>query len=293
MRGLIGLVLGKDLCVGKVLDERFQDNQVQSQCFADRPRLKRTAPRCVRRFGVGNLRHMTQAGFVKMPEQWFQKTPASFRLRSRITRADAYPCFDKGPQQPGPDGALMVTAVTLRDAAFVAAHIPRFVGSERTQAHRRQQAMFNCLNDESRLFVIEKHEWQSADGQDLIGTQSAIDFPLAMIDIDNVVKAPAFLVPEAGAECRSSESNGSFQRSIGLAADPERIQPEGLDFDRLALPAESRPIRRLSRPSRSVGRRVLRQREVHPGQRECRSVCLDCSRREWRRQRPAISGGHR
>src|SRR5262249_59111617 len=49
--------------------------------FAERPRLERTAARCVRRFVVTNFRHVTQPRMIEMlVERWMKLPAALFSL---------------------------------------------------------------------------------------------------------------------------------------------------------------------------------------------------------------------
>ena len=67
----------------------------ESEKFAERPRLKRTAARGVRRFGIGYFRNMPEAGFVQVFVKRRQESTARF-LHCRLRVAThTKPGFDK------------------------------------------------------------------------------------------------------------------------------------------------------------------------------------------------------
>ena len=79
-----------DICVAKLFLQLSAENRVlETEEFAQRPSLKRTAARSVRRFSVGDFRDMAQAGFIQMfVEGW--KEPIAGILRSRIESCRAH-----------------------------------------------------------------------------------------------------------------------------------------------------------------------------------------------------------
>src|SRR6267142_3253628 len=110
-----------------------EDTLIKAQHFANGPRLKRTTSGSVRRFGVGNFRNVTHAGFIKMTEEWREKLFAGFASRFGGVPMDAHPGLHKWSDQPGPDGALMIRTVALHDPAFIMRCISGFARCERTQ----------------------------------------------------------------------------------------------------------------------------------------------------------------
>ena len=63
-----------------------------------------------------------------------------------------------------------------------------------------------------------------------------------MIDIDDVVQAPARLVPKPGAERLPSRVVNSIPLTVELPADFEGREPQRLDFDRLADSGGDDPV---------------------------------------------------
>jgi hypothetical protein len=55
-----------------------ENNPVEPQGLAHRPRLPRTTARCVWFFGIGDFGDMTEAGFFKMVEQGLEIFAARF-----------------------------------------------------------------------------------------------------------------------------------------------------------------------------------------------------------------------
>src|SRR5688572_5259578 len=89
--------------------------------LAQRPGLERTAARRVRRLRIGDLADVAEAGLGEVREQRCDEALASGDLGLWCVASDLDPGLDERPEQPRPDGALVVRAVTLEHAAFVAA----------------------------------------------------------------------------------------------------------------------------------------------------------------------------
>ena len=108
----------------------------------------------------------------------------------------AHPGLDERPRQPGPDGALVIGAVTLRRPAAVMRRIILFARRERTRAHRRPQLILHHLHHARGPFALDQGQRQTAHGKELVRAHPVIDPARLMIDIDDVIEAAARLVPE-------------------------------------------------------------------------------------------------
>src|SRR5260221_10789096 len=135
-----------------------------------------------------------------MTEERGEEFFASFAPCCSGVAMHSHPRFDKRPNEPGPDRALMIRAVALQYAAFVMRLVIRFAGRKRAQAHRRQQSFFNERDDLFRTLAFEQLKWQSAHGEDLIRTKRGVHFTRAMVCVNYIVEAASFLVPKFVAE---------------------------------------------------------------------------------------------
>ena len=70
----------------------------------------------------------------------------------------------------------------------------------------------------------------------------AIDCAGLMIDVDDIVQAIFLGVPEAALEFGAAGFEHGGPTLIDLAGDPKGVEPEGLDFDRLADARSDNPI---------------------------------------------------
>src|SRR5436309_1167555 len=88
----------------------------KAQRLADRPGLERAAAWGVWGIAVGNLGEVADAGVVQAAQQRIEE--AGSRLPSDLRRAaaDAHPGLDEGPEEPRPDGPLMIGRVALARA---------------------------------------------------------------------------------------------------------------------------------------------------------------------------------
>ena len=99
---------------------------------------------------------------------------------------------------------------------------------------------------------------QPADREDLIGAQRRIGSTAHVIHVDHVEQAAALPVPEALA--KSGDTAGKADL---VARDPERVQPERLDFDRFADARRDYPVADLGvHPGDLRARLTARQQAV-------------------------------
>ena len=113
--------------------------------------------------------------------------------------------------------------------------IARFVWRERAQTERRKQKHLHRIDDPPRFLFRQQHERQSADGEDLVRSECKIDRPGLMIAIDHVGEITGVLRSRI---CSSKARAAFFEERLPtrgeLRADGERVQPERLNFHRLA-----------------------------------------------------------
>ena len=103
------------------------------------------------------------------------------------------------------------------------------------------------------MLRIDEHEGQSADGQDLVGSERSIGRARPMIDVDNVVKHPPRIVPESLSKAGQSPLEIVLPReSVRLPgiilwarevtgnrqslSDGKGVEPQHLDLDGFADP---------------------------------------------------------
>jgi len=86
---------------------------LQSQQFADAPRLQGTTTRCVRCIRVGDFAEVTKAGFVEMREHRCQELLACFLFHFGGVVTHTNPRFDESADEPRPYGPLMINTVAL------------------------------------------------------------------------------------------------------------------------------------------------------------------------------------
>src|SRR5262249_34242178 len=134
---------------------------------------------------------------------------------------------DERPDQPGPDGALMVRAVALTDAAPVVRRVARLARSERAEPERRHQPRLDGVDDTPGTLAVEDLDGQTAHGEDLIGPDRRVDA---------VVQRACGSVPEARGEGSASSRLERPPALRSSARDVERVQPQRLHLDGLADP---------------------------------------------------------
>src|SRR5205085_7966522 len=100
---------------------------------------------------------------------------------------------DPRPEEPGPDGALMVGAVALRLTAFDAAAIAWIVRRERAQADRRHEFRFANAQDRFRAIALQQRK-RKREREQLVRPDRRV------VGIDDIEQASGVCVPEALAE---------------------------------------------------------------------------------------------
>ena len=98
---------------------------------------------------------------------------------------------DEGADEPRPDRALVVGLVAIRGGARTRSAIARLARRQRSQAERRQQRPPHDVDDAPSAIAADHAYRQSADGQDLIGSQGRVRAPRNVILVHDVEEAAA------------------------------------------------------------------------------------------------------
>ena len=154
----------------------------------------------MRRLGIANFGDVTESSLVQMLVDWREKFGTRFCFCFGCEAADAHPCFNKCANQPGPDRTLMINRISCARVALIVRRVSRFAGSERAQPDRRKQKHFHRIDNPTRFLFRQKHERQSADGEDLVRPKCKINYTGLMIAIDHVGQITRVFVPELGFE---------------------------------------------------------------------------------------------
>ena len=115
-----------------------------------------------------------------------KESSSSVFLRGGRGPVYTHPCFNKCANQPRPDRTLMINRISCARVALIVRRVSRFAGSERTQTDRRKQKHFHRIDNPTRFLFRQKHERQSADGEDLVRPKCKINYTGLMIAINHV-----------------------------------------------------------------------------------------------------------
>src|ERR1700731_4034446 len=139
-----------------------------------------------------------------------------------ILRMKFEPGIDERSNQPGPNRALMISAVTRTQVAGVNRFVFGIVGRKRTQPHRRDQFLLHNIDNRRPSFLVE-HGMIERDGEELIWPARSIVRSLFAVAIDHVVKITTAREPEAIVE-RFSRTRGvlviTFRGLVVAVAQP-------------------------------------------------------------------------
>src|SRR6266516_623176 len=166
--------------------------------------------------------------------QWWKKSCARLLSCSSVRTMHAHPCFNKCANQPGPDRTLMINRISCARVAFVVRRVSRFAGSERAQPDRRKQKHLDRIDNAPRFLFRQQCEWQPANGKDLVWSKCKIDSPRPVIAIDHIREITGVLVPEFLFESSAAFVEERLPTRGRFRANGERVQPERLNFHRLA-----------------------------------------------------------
>src|SRR5215469_9344917 len=134
----------------------------------DRPRLRRTAARGVRRITVEDLANLAEPGIEQMIADRPQQT-----LRLRGVAVDTIMGERVMAEQPRPYRALMIPAVALDDPALVAAMIVGIVGRQRAQSIGGQESIRAAVQHGALRWLIQRARPQ-AHRQDLVRPEPCV-----------------------------------------------------------------------------------------------------------------------
>ncbi len=157
----------------------------------------------MRRVAVENLRDVSQPTLFQVIEQRLQQ--GANRLRASGTRIiDPHRGVAVWPDQPRPDGALVIGAVSLPAVAPVFSDVLVMSWRERAQPVRRQQ-MFRDHLEHRPLPLRGQGRERQADRKDLVGADRGIVqvFPHHVIEIiafgkpKHLVKTPYHALGQA------------------------------------------------------------------------------------------------
>src|SRR5712691_2424145 len=216
--------------------------QRKPQGFSHRPGLQRAPSWRVRRFAVRNLGDVTEARLVEMPKQRLQETDTGFAFGLGRVAPNTYPGLDERSEQPRPHRALMIGPVPLKHTPFVPRGIAGLPWCQRTQAKRGPEASLDRFHDAAGLVALEEREREPADGEDLVRAQGRVRYAGLMIAVDDIIEASGRFIPKSLAEALAPALEDLFPLLREAAADPERIEPQGLHLDRLADPRGDDPV---------------------------------------------------
>ena len=111
--------------------------------------------------------------------------------------------------------------------------------------------------------ILEKSQGQAAQGKNLVGPQAIVDRAGLVIDVDDIVKAAAGLVPKALLEGLARFFIGSGPVGQILPGQAQRVEPKRLDFDRLADARRDDPVADLGiHPSQLHARHAAGQQPI-------------------------------
>src|SRR5262249_49711956 len=96
-----------------------QDAVHQAQGLTQGPGLEGATTRRVRRIAIRDFGDVPESGLVQVAEQRLEEAPTGFAPGLRGVAADVDPGVHERPDQPRPDGPLVVRAVPFTDAALV------------------------------------------------------------------------------------------------------------------------------------------------------------------------------
>src|SRR5438477_7742883 len=113
----------------------------RSQDFRDTPGLSDAAPGHMRLARIKNFADRSNAVIAQVHRERFKK----FSSGRTIMRINFQPSVDEGPDQPGPNRTLMISAVARSEIATVNWFIIWIVGRERAQANWRHQFFLDDL----------------------------------------------------------------------------------------------------------------------------------------------------
>ena len=214
-----------------------------AQNFGDAPCLRDAAARGERRFRVENLVDGSDAALVQVVAETVQATARP----GAVLRIYFEPGVDERPNEPGPDGALVVGRIARTQVAEVFRFIIRMAGRQCAQSQGSQQFFARDPQHGFPSILLEDRVLEG-DCEKLIRPACRI---VSMFAIDDVVEIVAIVVPKALVEGIPGASGvvgaGGGGAFLIFLAQPgfeqaERIIPKRVDFDGLAPARGDYPV---------------------------------------------------
>src|SRR5690349_4651874 len=225
------------------------------QRLADRPRLKWAPARRERRLGVRDLRDVSQSRLIETENQRVEKATARCSPRCGRVTVHPQPRIDERSEEPGPGGALVIGGVAGGLVSRIARMIVGIVGGERAQPERREELLLDDCDDARGPLSLEQCQQEPAHGEDLVGAHPGVARAALVVDVDHVVETPTLGIPEPFRKRAAPALARLAPPLVGRRPDGERVEPQGLDFHRLADARRDHPVADL---------------DVHPRQRHTR-----------------------
>ena len=171
--------------------------------------------------------------------------------QGQVTIAMATPVGQgEGPQQPAPDGALVVAAVPFAGPTAVVAGIGRIGWAEAAEAMGAEQLAGADAHHAPLLFQLEP-ALRQGDGEDLIGSDAGVVAAgvarLLGVGVDHIEAASLRRIPEPLET--APHPLRQVLPAVGGPADPstevghggQGIEPKGIDLHRLAATGGDHP----------------------------------------------------
>src|SRR5215813_9156450 len=113
-----------------------------------------------RGLGFEDLRYRAQACIGEVIFKSTQEASAMRHMCGTVPKR-AQVGADKGAQQPRPNGALMIRAVSLYDSASIVRQVARIFWGESSQAERSEQSRLRCPHHRDPFGRRKQREWQA------------------------------------------------------------------------------------------------------------------------------------
>ncbi len=134
----------------------------------------------------------------------------------------------------------MVGTIATFGVACVAPLVCRIAGVERSEPHRRPESGLDGIDNRPCARPLQDLQRQAANCKYLVWPECVVRSAVHVIDVEHIEEHAPGLVPEAHLE----GAGGSDKRrlpSLGHhGADPQRIDPQSLNFDGLAYAGRDR-----------------------------------------------------
>src|SRR5215813_269539 len=137
-----------------------QIHSQQVEHLGDTPSLRWRTDGAIGRLGFEDLRYRAQACIGEVIFKSTQEASAMRHMCGTVPKR-AQVGADKGAQQPRPNGALMIRAVSLYDSASIVRQVARIFWGESSQAERSEQSRLRCPHHRDPFGRRKQREWQA------------------------------------------------------------------------------------------------------------------------------------